>query len=187
MRLAIACSLVVSLGAVAAPALAAKPPVCKLLLDNKGDGYPQPTGPAVKSPALDITSADVATGKTQVVAVLRLATTDAGSDPLSIAGMEWSVNFVARGTSYSFQRRYAGGVGSQYRYELNGSNVGVTGNQNKTEIRWTAPRSRVPELKKANTVFDTIAATSRWFTFNADAGGTSKKYADRTPSCLKPR
>lgn len=186
-RLVLTCSLALSLAAAGAPAFAAKakPPVCRLVVDAKGDGHPQPA-PALKSNALDITGADVATGKKTVVAVLRVVDTDTANDPLARMGMEWSVNFSVKGTTYSFQRRRTAGLAEGYRYTFNGLSLDAKAvRETKTEIRWTVARSAVPELKKAKLALENLAATSRWFTFNGDAATSTKKYADLTPSCLK--
>jgi hypothetical protein len=186
IRVAVSCSLVLSFGVAAAPAVAAKPkpPVCKLVVDAKGDGGT--STPGTKSDALDITGADVATGRKQLVGVLRVVTTDTANDPLAYFGMEWSVNFTVRGTSYSFERRRVAGMAETYRYEFNGSAQDVKVTETATEIRWVVPRKAVPELSKPKPVLETLAATSRWFTSNADAASSTKKYADLTPSCLKP-
>lgn len=187
-RLVLTCSLALSLAAAGAPAFAAakaKPPVCGLITDAKGDGHPQPA-PALKSSALDITGADVATGKRTVVAVLRVVATDTANDPLARFGMEWSVSFSVKGTTYTFQRRRTAGVAEGYRYTFNGLALEAKDvRETKTDIRWTVARSAVPELKKPRLTLENLAATSRWFTFNADAATSAKRYADLTPSCLK--
>lgn len=187
VRLLVACSLLAPLATVVQPAVAAKAkpkPVCHLVVDDKGDGRAQTGGQVLSSPALDITGADVATGKKQIVAVLRLATTKTEGDPVAALGMKWSVHFKVRGTTYSFERRRVAGADQVYRYEFNGQPV--DGKEFPTEVRFTADRARIPDLGKyKNLVVEGIAATSGVFVTNADAASTTKKYKDLTPSCLK--
>lgn len=187
VRLLVACSLLTPLATVVQPAVAAKPkPVCHLVVDPKGDGHAQTGGQVLASPALDITGADVATGKKQIVAVLRLATTSTATvtDPVAALGMQWSVHFKVRGTTYSFERRRVAGAEPSYRYEFNGQPVPAK--ETATEVRFTADRARIPDLGKyKNLVVEGIAATSGVFVTNADAASTTKKYKDLTPSCLK--
>ena len=198
IRPAIACSLVLALAlpvsaATAAPkkkkAAKPAPPVCHLLTDESGDGYPSVPGPAAKSDALDITGGDVATGKNTVVGVLRVKTTDTANDPLALAGMEWTLSFKIKETQYKFKRMRLAGANETYSYQFLGGTVlqkDLKVTESATEIRWTVPRKGVPDLKKAKMVAHTLTGTSRWFTFNADDATTLKTYADLTPSCLKP-
>lgn len=170
--------------AVAAPKKPA--PVCHLLTDAKDDGYAQAGGAVLRSPAMDIHGADVATGKRDVVVVLRLATTESANDPAAVLGMRWNVNFKVRGTQYSFERRRMAGADDVYVYGAPGSSDQVKVAETKTEVRWTVPRAAIPELKKPRSVLENLAATNTVFTFNGDAATSPKKYVDLTPSCLRP-
>jgi hypothetical protein len=191
IRHLIACSVAVSLAVATAPAFAAtkkpKKPVevCRLLVDEKGDGRAQTGGAVLQSAALDITGADVASGPTTVVGVLRLATLKTDNDPATIMGATWNLMFTVRGTSYRFQRHRASGTGTTYDYSFTGGvKPTVIESPGKNEVTFTVPRSAIPELKKAKQKFETIAVSSTVFVTNADAGGTDKTYVDRTPSCL---
>lgn len=186
VRLALVLSLVVAAGS-ASPGIAATkkkpkppPPVCNLLVDPVGDG-----GGVLKSKALDFTGADVATGKKTVVGVIRVVSTATANDPDLLLGASWTLNFSVKGVKYSFTRTRAAGTAARYTYGFsNGTTPTVV--ESPTEIRFTVPRSTVPELKKANMVLDTIAVTSQIFTNGGESGTTPRTYRDLTPSCLKP-
>ena len=57
-----------------------------------------------QSDALDILSADVATGKKSVVYVLRMKTTNVANDPWAHLGYKWDVQFTLAGVNYYVQR-----------------------------------------------------------------------------------
>lgn len=189
IRLAIVCAVVAPL-AVAAPHAGAaakrKPPtLCNLLVDDKGDGHAQTGGVLLSSPALDITGADVASGKKTVVGVLRIAALKTSNDPGTILGATWNLNFTVRGTTYNFQRHRAGGTAGTYDYSFTGG-VTPTVKESGNEVWFTVARSAIPELKKPKPVFETISVSSTTFVTNADAGSTTKTYPDLAPSCLRP-
>lgn len=191
-RLALACLIAAGLTLPMSPVSAAPkkkkappppPPVCHLLTDERGDGHPAATS-ALKSDALDITGADVATGRNTIVGVLRVATTDTAMDPMAALSMEWNLSFIVKNKRYKFSRDRVAGAEEKYNYTFQGIPVKDV-KENATEIRWTLPRTAVPELK-SDKMIKTIAATSGWFLTNADSGSTMKTYKDQTPSCLKP-
>lgn len=194
VRLAVTCSLVLSLAATVTPALAGKPrpapkPVCNLLVDDKDDGYATTGGAVLRSPAMDIHGADIATGKKTVVGVLRLQKADTSMDPVAWLGMTWNLNFKVRGNSYSFERERPFGKNERFEYNAPGPaapKVKETVTRTHLEVRFEIQRSAIPELKKPKAVIENIAVSGTVFFTNGDAGSTQRDYADLTPSCLRP-
>jgi hypothetical protein len=198
LRHALGTALVLGLvaGAVHSPAIAAvkKPkPLCKIITDESGDGSSRSVG-LISSPALDILSADIATGKKTVVAVLRVATTDVKSDTWIRLGYRWSLSFNIQGINYAFQRqtttdKVSGAVTYSDTYTV-GTNAGPmpAGSVTKmdaTSYTWTIPRSAVPGLKKPRQVLNDLQTISYVNGGNADQAATATKYPDQYPSCVK--
>jgi hypothetical protein len=176
---------------VAVPAYAApKPkPVCYLVTDAEGDGHSS-TLSVLSSPALDITSVDVATGKKSVVAVLRLKTTSL-DDPVANLSMSWIVPFVINGHTYRFQRTHGSapnGAFANHFYDGSTEMPEPAVTVDATSIRFTVPRSSVRDLKKPRQVLVNFGGSTTVNGGNADTaqGAPTLKYADLTPSCLNP-
>jgi hypothetical protein len=189
------------------PALAAAKPACLQVVDAAGDGTP--AGVLPNSNAIDILSADLATGSRNLVAVVRLASVD--PDPALTPGITYSFGWVAGGVpqamtlvQYSDGSRVADfdpnttfGVGNDNRAPL------VRVDSATKTITWTISRKLNPVLGKKGTKFGT-------FTVDADpalnlatpsaspvkfSGTTSfvqgdeavsgKSYVDLTRSCVK--
>lgn len=194
LRRILICGLAVGLVSTTATAYAARPkkpvPACKLLIDPEGDGRSTVAGAVISSPALDIVSADVASGTKNVVGVLRLKQVDTANDNFAKLGMRWSLNFQVSGKTYTFTRRRSPGLNETYRYEFNGSPAGVqqpkvVEDKKKNEITFTVPRTVIPDLKRPRMVFNNITASSYPVTANADAATSTKTYPDKHPSCVK--
>jgi hypothetical protein len=194
LRRLLLCSVVIGLTATTAPvALAAKPKprptVCYLLVDQEGDGKAAAAG-SVKSPMMDILSADIASGAKTVVGVLRVKTTKAdSSDPVGMLGVRWYLNFQVQGVNYSLTYRRSPGASDAYTGNAmttdDGRNIAVPATIVGNTIVWTIQRADVPGLKKVNTYIQKITASTSPVVSNGDAADTQKKYLDKTPSCVK--
>ncbi|HVF03457.1 MAG TPA: hypothetical protein VNA20_01330 [Frankiaceae bacterium] len=177
---------------VAAPTVASAAPVCKLVEDPADDAALNPAlGPVLKARALDIRSMDVATGKTTVVVVLRLASTKIADDPMTMQGVEWHASFTLAGETVRFSRKItnAGAVTDTAKAgetALSGVKVTVTGDS----ITWTTPRSSLRKLKKKATLsgFFADTTTNGAFDLAPNTGyGSTRTYTDRAASCVKAK
>jgi hypothetical protein len=197
-RLAVTAAAALSAAALAVPASAA--PLCMQITDETGDGALLALAPANRD-TLDIVSADVATGKKNVVGALRLKSV--ASDPTLVGGVVYQVKWVADGTPYVFEYRvYATGekegtlnVGASPNLVV--TPVDVVIDASTSTVTWTAPRKTVPALKKTGTKFTSLRATTAigqsWKVASgsskgstgADLAETGKSYTDLTPTCLK--
>lgn len=173
---------------VAAPA--ARAGTCPLLVDAAGDGAVQPAGPVLgTSGQLDIRSADIASGTTKVVAVLRVASL--ASDTLTHLGAEWAVSWrIDGGTYFVVLERSALGDYTA-RLVVDGANapgVEVSVDFTHAVITWQADRAALPGLATAGATFDHIVATTAanlGVTYaNADAGFTPQTYVDQSTGCV---
>lgn len=194
-RSAIVCAVALAV-ATTAPAAAApkkpkpKPTMCYLVVDEKGDGYTQAAGPVLKSDAMDIHSADVATGNTTLVAAIRLETTESDGDPVAAFGLKWTFTFTISGEKYEFYRVRAPGIEGTYTHgmEPNPKNVKVVWEAKDGTVKWIVPRSAVPELlKPGKKVLGTLAANGKMFVTNGDSASSLNTYPDKHPHCLKPK
>lgn len=186
-----------ALGVLVAPSADAAPKkYCNLHSDPKGDvRYYIPT---IDSDALDILSADVATGKNELVATLRVVTTNTANDLDSKLGFKWGVGFTANGVDYEFGvARSSGGLvpgakqidspsasiggehldGKLYTYKVEGNT-----------FVWRVPRKNVKALAKPRLIFTTFRAGSMANGSSADNGSTpTSRYPDRALSCVKAK
>lgn len=201
VALAAAFSAVPMTSAIPMTAAAAAPrKACNMLTDVSGDAYYD----ALKSQqvsagnTIDIRSADVATGKKTLVAVLRLTSTARGQTDPSALAVQWTLEFTVGKDRFEVNRRYAypgEAVPPTAWLSVNGAlasgatpTVTVSGNS----ITWTVQRSQVPALRRANfTVANLVAATTAgtWVTGRDAAPEFGAKgsavYRDRQPSCVK--
>jgi hypothetical protein len=179
-------AVAVSLAATGSSAFAvARPAPCHLLTDPEGDGKWSLGGDVVQSPAVDILSADVATGARSIVAVLRVTTTDTAADPFATLGMSWSVTTEVRGRALVFRATRSYGPSNALRPSVVGasSSSGLTLRTEPGSFVWTLPRSAT-ELKPRGTILLQAASTSVG-AFSADGAQANKTYVDRAPSCVK--
>lgn len=177
MRLLV--TAVLAATAFAVPATASHPaPVCNLVVDPVGDVQPYDA-------ALDIVSADVASGVNTVVGVVRLRSTASGLT-LSASGARWDFRFAVDGAAYTFQARRDALGGYTATVLRNGTAAGpvalvVTG----TEIRWTVPRGLI--LSGSGAVFAGLGAATYAtpLDLTEDVTFSAATYTDGTPSCVK--
>jgi len=205
MSVRLLAALALGAAVLAAPAAQAKPPVCKQVTDAQGDahvgGDMNTTGQGSYQ-ALDILSADVATGANNVVGALRLKTTK--PDQTLVTGrtyyLRWTVKGITQGFTYNV---FA--VNNEHEFLFNAGTEGnnfnrvVTGNvDDKTgTISWVVPRKFAFLPKKA--LLSNLTAEARYavndeppvllgkqrVSVSADVGKTTGAYLDRTPTCLK--
>lgn len=160
------------------------PPACNLITDPPGDG--KSGSGLVNSDALDIISGDIATGKNEIVAVLRLKS-NAFKDTWHYGGYTWRMAGTAAGQKWSFRAgndafgtvRYAMEIGTtgipQVTFEMGPGNTLV----------WRAKRSDVAALARPNLVWTDFSANTAWLSTPADQTELSKKvYKDKQPSCV---
>ena len=201
-RRAIGVFLAISLIATAAATTASaatkpkpKPkPKCNMLLDDRLDDGNVSFAPGQKSKALDIISGDVATGPTQMVAVLRVKSTAISptTEPYAALGFNWTIATTSSlGQSYAFKvRRSESGISHP---TVTVDSVAVPSNLYTFKIVgttyvWTMKRSASPNLARPKNVFRQFRATSQVFSTNGDDALTSASfYPDRALSCVVAR
>lgn len=162
---------------------------CKLLKDDSGDGRSNNVS-AVESPALDILSGDVATGKTEMVAVLRLGSTNTTSDNYAfLAGMNWALGVKLNGTDYLFKAEMPP-LGTTWRKSVTVGDAAVAIKQftvDGSSFTWKIDRSALKTLNvKPGQSFNQFHAVSNWNGSTADTAlmPPTVKYKDRSLSCV---
>jgi hypothetical protein len=174
----------------AVPASAAKPKPCKQITDDEGDGAVNPLG--LKSPALDVLSADVSSGKTQVTAILRLKSGAVESDPYLKGGAQWNFNVTAGGIKYSFYAKWPTAINpapALYGGLTAGNNPATpaaTFTRVGNDFLWTVPRAAMPILKKSKQYIFVTSASTGADSLSADSAfaAVNTKYLDKTVTCL---
>lgn len=197
LRRTLLTALVVALAAAtSASAAVKKKPItyCNLIKDKTGDGHSSTYG-FVESPALDIQSGDIATGKNELVAVLRLGGTNTSGDNwVTIGGYGWVMSANAGGTSYLFEmnrRSMFNGGGDHPTATIGGTRVddkALTFKINGNNLEWHVKRSALTALnKKAGQVFNGFMAHSDFNGSTADTADTvaATGYPDRGLSCVR--
>jgi len=178
--------------ATAKPKPKPKPkPVCFLITDESNDSG----GSYKSSKALDVSSADVATGAKTLVAVLRVQTTDMNGDTWAPVGYSWFVGWTIQGVKYAVTaRRSLDTSKAAWTYKF-AYTIGVTETDwpdswakpviGPTSYTWTMPRTAIPGLKKPGQVLTDLQSGSGALGGNADQASSKNTYKDRTPSCVK--
>ena len=129
----------------------------------------------------------IATGKKQLVAVLRLAGTDTASDPYAYLGYEWDFSATVSGIDFMFTNRRTG-TGGQ---DNHGVRIGDASVKHDFKVIgstfvWTVPRTEIKQLARAKQTFTLFRANSAAFGISADsAPANTNRYVDLTPSCVK--
>jgi hypothetical protein len=170
-----------------------KPLPCFQIKDDEGDGQVKPIG--LSSPALDVLSADLSSGPTEVTAILRLKSAAVENDHYLDGGAIWNFNVAVDSIKYSFSaiwptaltpnRQLSGGLtaGSSR------SNPEATFHRVGNDFVWTVSRAAFPALKKARQYILITSASSGADSLSAD-GASAKagtKYLDKTPTCLRSK
>jgi len=182
-------ALAVCLAASPATAATRVKPACNLLVDEAGDGE-WDLAPVVTSPVLDVLGGDLATGPKQMVAVLRLASTDFAADRYSNLGYSWSMGFTSSlGTNYAFEASRSMAATMSYRVVIDGERVPealLKAEMVGKTFVWTIDRKASPALTRPKNVFTAFRGGSQVQSSTADTALTkTTKYADRAPSCVK--
>jgi hypothetical protein len=182
-------------------------PLCHLITDQAGDarlgGGTNPSGQPTYD-SLDILSADVASGKNNVVAVLRLKTLK--PDQTLVGGRTYLVRWNVNGASQRFTYNVFAQTNRQ-EFLFNAGTVKnradrvVTGklDEKAATITWTVPRKYDDALVKKGGKFIGLAAEARVglnteppallgplrISNVADDAATTSSYTDKTATCLK--
>lgn len=198
----------VAAGAPAAGAAARVKPACQLVVDAAGDATS--FGAVPSRDAIDILSADVASGARNLVGVVRLAS--AASDPTMAPGATYRLGWTVGGIAQEFALvRYSDG-GSVVTFD---PNTGALNDEisakalvdsASSSITWTLSRKANPQLAKqgaklgalyvvadaaANLAIPRPNPAVPSVTIGANIGGggdeasSGKTYTDRAPSCVK--
>jgi hypothetical protein len=174
-----------------ATAAAKKPLPCKQIVDDEGDG----TTYGLKSPALDVLSADISSGPKEVTAILRLKSTAIENDNYLIGGAIWNFNVTAGGIKYTFNahwptivtpdRKLTGGLTAG----SNTSTPPATFTRVGNDFIWTVSRAAVPALKKAKQYIVITSATSGANSSGGDSAFAkpNTKYLDKSLTCLRSK
>lgn len=196
VRLAALATAALAAAVLASPANAAG--VCLQLVDDAGDGT---NGALPNQNALDILSGDIATGRKNLVAALRMKSVKA--DPALVGGMTYKLAFASSGTPYVLTYRQFG-TGEREATLTVGSGTDVTTtsvdflvDEGTATITWIVARKNIPALKKPGAKFSQLAANSYAATnlivasaqsrnaSSADDASSGKTYVDGTTTCLK--
>jgi hypothetical protein len=196
-RLAFLAPVALATAVLAAPASAGS--LCLQIQDASGDGMA--LGLPASQNSLDIVSGDIATGRKNLVAVLRLKST--AHDPALVGGVTYTVDFTAGGAAYQLVYRVYGT--GETEAELvsgaassnSGQTVDAVVDQSTSSITWVMPRKLVPALKKPGSKLTGLGAStavsdnmnlptgSMRGSFSADQASTAKSYTDMTPTCVR--
>lgn len=179
---------VLGLAVTALPAQAARTPakVCNLVSDSDSDAtWLAP----VKSPAVEITGVDMASGPKNVTLVLKLKSTSfALTDPAKYMTATWSIGFTIGADAYA-THRHTSNTGDVVDDSMTRNNDKLGTPKpvvDATTITYTIPRSWIGQLTKKGQVFKDLRATTGMMLASTDnAIGTGTKYVDKTPSCVK--
>jgi hypothetical protein len=161
-----------------APAHAA---TCPLLTDAAGD---------VALAEYDLRSADVASGATTVVAVIRVGAIETG--PQALAPALWALHWRINTTHYSAWVRRDAGTGTYapfFAAKPGTSAHGVTVAVDPTAASFTitVPRTALPDLATPGQTFADVDASTSLTTVGGtdfDTAVTSQTYVDGTAGCV---
>ncbi|HEV2890207.1 MAG TPA: hypothetical protein VGX28_07495 [Frankiaceae bacterium] len=197
-RLAVLAAAVVAACGAAVPANAART-VCLQIQDVAGDGN------ALVVPAsqdsLDLLSGDIATGRRNLVAALRLKSVT--PDAALVGGLTYTLSFTSGGVGHTLTYRQ---FGTGEREADLAVGTGIDGavfpvdflvDEGTATVTWIVPRKLIPALKKNGAKFTGLSAGSHVAdnlklptgtmkgSFGADTAQSGRSYTDGTPTCLK--
>jgi hypothetical protein len=181
----------------------APPPVCNQLTDDANDatfgGSLNPAGQP-SSATLDILSADIASGKKNVVAAIRLRSLE--KDTWTTGGSSYTLSWVSDGVKRAFTyRTYADSTPADATFDADTAGgtlsdlipVVATVTPATATITFTMARKLEPSLKKAGVSFTELGVNA-YLAVNRQGGYTSsgmdvasspRKYTDGALTCLK--
>lgn len=195
-RLATLAAAALSAAALAVPASAASRVTCLQIVDPSGDGTVLGVAPQGQD-ALDILSGDVATGKRNLVAAVRVKSLNAQTP---VGGRQYAFGFTA-GSAYLLT--YTVDIDGATRAAVSQDNTATTISVDAAidtasgTITWTVPRKSFAALKKPGAKITGLNAKASYaiamslpgsrtdFATPSDTASTGKSYSDMTPTCLK--
>ena len=197
MRLRSLAVSTLALGLIVAPsAEGAAKKLCNMHTDPKDD-QSYYLFPANSSKALDLLGGEVATGKNELVAVLKVGSTNTANDTWSKLGYKWGFSFTAGGADFDFVVSRSGGglVPGGKQFDSPSAVIGGTPlDASKKQFTysvvgdtfvWRVPRKGVKALAKPRLVFTTFRSSVMANGANADNASTNNtKYPDRALSCV---
>lgn len=191
-RLALAAVVLgATLPTIPATAAPKKPLPCKQIVDDEGDG----TTFGLRSPALDVLSADISSGPKEVTAIMRLKSTAVENDNYLLGGAIWNFNVTAGGIKYSFHavwptivtpnRELRGGLTAG----SNPSSPAATFRRVGNDFIWTVSRAAIPALKKPKQYIYVTSASSGANSSGGDSAFAkpNTKYLDKSLTCLRSK
>ena len=188
--------LLAVLVAMSSPAVsdaATKPkpkPICNLILDDGKDDGDSDLIPLAESPMVDILSADIATSKNEIVAIMRVKSVSADGDMWTQLTYDWNFGSNANGTSYGFSAHRTGSGDFTSGAKVGSNNYAHTFTVDPVQkaLIWRIKRSLVKEAARPKLVWTKFAANTKMFSSTADqAANSDGKYPDLAPSCLKAK
>lgn len=167
------------------------PPICNLVKDDRTDDASGGPGGLFASTSVDVVSADIATGPTEMVAVLRVKAINFEENAAKF-GFQWRMGATAGGMRYEFsaKRGMAPSYATGSSVSINGAGIEHTFKFVKNTLVWTfkrsAPNAKVPMAKKG-LVWGDHGAFGSIMSSTADTASSEKKYPDRARSCVIAR
>lgn len=165
-------------------------PLCNLMVDDQKNDGNSNLLPGVSSQMVDIISADVATSKNELVAVLRLAKTSTDGETWTRLGYEWAFGANANGTAYAFRARLTGSGQMIPGVQIGDQNPPYTFtiDQATKSFVWRVPRKGVGAMARPKLVWTKFSANSSIFSSTADnMANADARYPDLHPSCVRTR
>lgn len=162
-------------------------PVCPMLSDATGDS--RTFGLPAYSPTVDIVSADIASGPTNVHVQLRLASIE--DDLAADMAPRWDVAWSINNTDYMVQLRqvlvFGTYVGEFYVEQVSAGPVAFTVDLATDTITWTIPRTLLPDLATPGGTFTQVKSVTWTLPSagrSADSATTTETYVDQTVGCI---
>ena len=189
MRKHLAATTALTAALLAAPASATP---CPFVVDDPADNswtsYRPSSGPPhvvlAETDQTEILSADIATGATTLVTVVRVKNLD--PDLVGTAGVGWNIGWHLDGVRHElYARRHNGGVYTGYNVGATAVPVSVVFDHAADTVTWTAARTDVPGLATGAT-FDRVGVITYVFSISADSAGSEPgdTYVDGDPGCI---
>jgi len=154
---------------------------CPMLTDDLADGRSVAVG-AIQSDALDIVSADLASGATTVSVVLRVVALP--DDPILWLGARWSVGWRIDGVAYSVTARRSAGRSAVYTGGFSHGPAALAVDAPAGTFTWTVDRADLPVLATPGKAFIDLYASTGPFAGNGDAASVMQTYVDQDPACI---
>lgn len=189
-------------GGVAHAAKKPVPPICNQITDDANDAVVGGSGNVAGQPSsatLDILSADLATGKKNVVGALRLRSLE--KDTWTTGGSSYTLFWVSDGVKRSFTyRTYVDSApDAVFDADANAGTLSdlipvvVAVTPATATITFTMGRKLEPSLKKAGMSFTEMGASASmginrqggYTSTGFDTASSPRKYTDGIPTCLK--